>query len=736
VISDEVEVEINCLNGEQKIVSLSASQYVDAVGSELLISVYDITARKAVEEQLRFSSNIFEQTHEGILLTDIDSKVIDVNPAFTKITGYSREEIIGQTANILNSGQHSTSFFKQLWQELLDTGQWQGEVWNKTKAGEIFPERLAITAIVDDEGDITHYVGMFSDITHMKAQQEKLELMAHYDVLTKLPNRVLLADRFSQAVAHSKRTDTMLAVCFLDLDGFKEVNDNYGHEIGDNLLIEVAKRLKEQLRGEDTLSRFGGDEFAIILRDIDNLDECEQLLHRVHDAVAEAYTIDGLTLNVSASTGFTMYPNDSSELDVLLRHADQAMYDAKLLGRNQFKQFDSDISVKTQAKQEAITRFQQAIADDELRLFFQPKVNMRTGVVYGMEALIRWQHPEKGLLPPGLFLPEVEGTHVEIALGNWVLKNAMRELNCWHRQGHQLEVSVNIDSIHLLSGDVISDVERVLADYPEISASFLQLEILETSDLGDIKVISTIIQSMKNALGVQVALDDFGTGYSSLAHLRHLFGTTIKIDQSFVRNMLDDPHDYSIVDGVIGLANSFNRQVIAEGVETVDHGIILEMMGCQLAQGYGIAKPMPAHEVVPWLQQYQQDKAWTHFGNQTFTPVQKSLIQFRILSQRWYDIFAKTIQNEETTSPNIWPKMDSSKCQCGKWIKVNRAKGLFSSKWFVELQQLHKKFHTIAYQIRESYITEDSIQAQKELDKLHDVLVDIQRHLPSEHHIR
>jgi len=712
-----LEIELTTKSGERKVALLSTSVMQDAFDDEMLLVIYDITVRKEAEEQLRFSSRVFNQAQEGIIITDTSGKITDVNPAFCEITGFNREEVLGKGPEILNSGKHSPEFFGSMWQSIIEHGYWQGEVWNRRKNGELYAELLTISALTDDDGQSRHYVGLFSDITQTKQQQETLELMAHYDVLTKLPNRVLFADRFSQAIAHSKRTETMLAICFLDLDNFKPVNDSYGHEVGDQLLIEVAMRLQKNVRDEDTISRFGGDEFAILFRDIETQSECEFLLRRIHESLAKPYKVNDLKIEISASSGVTFYPQENADLDTLLRHADQTMYQAKLSGRNNYKVFNPAKNRETMQKQQWLQQIRDGLEHDEFRLFYQPKVNMRTGEVFGMEALIRWLHPNKGLLSPIHFLPLIEGSELETLVGNWVLKKALHQLEEWHEKGVNIEVSVNVASAHLQSSHFIDDVEAALAEHPDVDSKYLQLEIVETSSLGDIGAISKVIKLCRDLMGVSIALDDFGTGYSSLTHLRHLTASTIKIDQTFVRDMLDDPQDYTIVDGVSGLAESFNRQVIAEGVETVAHGVLLLISGCERAQGYGIAKPMPAEDVLDWLNSYQPNLEWLSFAAQPMTTRQQALKLFDLTSRHWNQSFVANIKMEPDQVQH-WPIMDFRKCHCGSWIQRVKLQGLFDESWLEKLEHAHNDWHAQAYELRETYLTGSANDAREELNEL------------------
>jgi len=566
--------------------------------------------RNLSDKKIRLSSRVFSDTNEGLMITDSTGKIIDINPAFTRTTGYSRHEVLGQTPNILSSDKQSPAFFIEMWHNLIEQGHWYGEVWNKKKNGELFAARLSISSLTNDDDETLHYVGLFSDITEIKQQQQKLELMAHYDMLTKLPNRSLLADRFRSSIIHSKQTDTMLGVCFLDLDNFKPVNDSYGHDIGDQLLIAVAQRLKTNIRDEDTASRQGGDEFVLLLGDIESSDHCNEILQRINYFLALPYIIAGHTFNISVSIGVTLYPSDDADLDTLLRHADYSMYQAKLAGKNRFHLFNPEHDQLTIQKHLQLDEIQQAFSNNELVLYYQPKINMNTGEVFGVEALIRWLHPEKGLIPPLEFLPIIEGSKLENRIGDWVINEALKQIVAWQKQRIFIEVSVNIASYHLLSSTFLTQLENALASHPNLNSKYLQLEILESSALGDLNTIRNILNTCQDILGVNIALDDFGTGYSSLTHLKNLPANTIKIDQNFVKNMLDDPDDYAIINGVLALADSFNREVIAEGVETTEHGLMLLKMGCYAAQGYGIARPMPATEFPNWLHNYTPNQQW------------------------------------------------------------------------------------------------------------------------------
>jgi len=569
----------------------------------------EISRRKQIEEEQRMAASVFENTQEGILITDAKRNIIDMNPAFSSITGYSRDEVLGKKPSLLKSGLHDTNFYENMWQTIDRQGYWRGEVWNRRKGGEIFAEWLTISAVADQQGKITHYIGTSSDITQLKAQERKLELMAHYDPLTGVPNRILFADHMHLAFAQTKRDNCLMAVGYLDLDGFKPVNDRLGHEAGDQLLIEIALRIKNSLREGDTIARLGGDEFVFLLLGLHKVEDCEATLHRLLEVIRRPVILKNQTVSVSASIGISIFPEDNTDPDTLLRHADQAMYQAKQEGKNCFHIYNLELDRQLHSHRETLNRIEQALENEEFELFFQPKVDMQRGIVLGAEALIRWRHPERGLVMPCEFLPLLENHDIVARLDAWVIDKALQHMHHWQSLGLQLKISVNITARSLQSDDFVLQLYFAFERHPSIKPAHFELEILETQSLIDLSLTSQVIKDCQK-LGVQFALDDFGTGYSSLSYLKHLPAETLKIDQTFVRNMLEDEDDLAIVQGVIGLAESFRREVIAEGVESIEHGIALLHMGCHQAQGYGIAKPMPASELAAWVQDWEDPAEW------------------------------------------------------------------------------------------------------------------------------
>lgn len=677
--------------------------------------------RIATDAKIKLFSRVYTDTHEGIIITDTHSIIIEVNPTFCEITGYTREDVIGKDPNILSSGKHCSGFYAEMWHSINEQGHWKGEIWNRKKSGELFAELLTISTILDENTQQpSHYVGLFSDITKNKEQQAKLESMAHYDVLTQLPNRILFADRFRLAISLSKRSETLLAICFLDLDKFKAVNDSYGHKVGDQLLVEVAKRIKENIREEDTVSRQGGDEFALLLGRIESAFQCESMLERLHHSLAQPYLIDGRKISISASSGVTLYPIDKADLDTLTRHADQAMYQAKIKGRNRYQLFNMEQDRQIIEKHHQLEEIQRAILNNEFSLYYQPKVNMKTGEVFGVEALIRRIHPEKGLIPPLMFLPTIIETELEIQIGDWVINEALAQLSQWQKQSINIEVSVNISPYHLQSSSFCARLENALAKHATVSHKKFQLEILESSALGDIETISSVIKECRDILGVNVALDDFGTGYSSLTHIRRLAAKTIKIDQSFVRDMLDDPSDYAIIDGVIGLADAFSREVVAEGVESTEDGLMLLIMGCQKAQGYGIARPMPADKIPEWLENYVPNKTWLAFSEKKHTAQELKIKLLKLTMKQWYKKFTHFIlatQNDDASRPII----NHAKCHAGQWIQRARLEQFFDKDWVNKLEEAHTLMHITADYIFYTYQQGQVETARKELKQMQSI---------------
>jgi diguanylate cyclase (GGDEF)-like protein/PAS domain S-box-containing protein len=672
----------------------------------------DITERKQVEEKLHFAASVFTHAREGIMITTPDGKIIDVNETFTRITGFSREEALGRNPRLLNSGRHEKTFYRTMWRSLIEMGDWNGEIWNRRKNGENFAAMLTISTVRNSEGQIKHYVALFSDITMAKAHERQLEHIAHFDMLTTLPNRVLLADRLHQAMAHAERREQRLAVAYLDLDGFKAINDQYGHETGDQLLIALSSRMKQTLREGDTLARLGGDEFVAVLLDLPDVASSEPMLQRLLAAAAQPEEIGMLKLQVSASLGVTFYPQaDDVDADQLLRQADQAMYQAKLAGKNRYHVFDDEQDRSVRGHHESLEGIRRALSAGEFVLHYQPKVNMRTGVVVGAEALIRWQHPLRGLLPPAVFLPVIEDHPLAVDIGNWVIDSALSQMQRWRAEGLDIPVSVNVGARQLQQTDFVERLRQSLAAYPSTQPGDLEMEVLETSALEDLVRVSQIIEDCRE-IGVMFSLDDFGTGYSSLTYLKRLSVTQLKIDQSFVRDMLDDPDDLAILGGVLSLATAFRRQVIAEGVETVEHGELLLQLGCELAQGYGIARPMPAADMAQWAKAWKPDITWSKLPavNRDDLPLLFANVEHRA----WIVAFEAFLRGQRETLPLI-----HHQCSFGRWLENEGQTRHGRHPVFDAIIPLHEQLHALATELQELHAEDRNAEALRRLDELH-----------------
>ncbi|AIN59337.1 putative bifunctional diguanylate cyclase/phosphodiesterase [Pseudomonas soli] len=542
--------------------------------------------------------------------TDLRGCITYVNQQFCSISGYSREELLGANHRILNSGLHEPTFFLEMWRALAAGRVWKGEICNRAKDGSLYWVDSTMVPLIDPQtGKVRKYVSIRFDVTEKRQLLHTLQWRVGHDVLTGLPNRAYLSDLLNQALAFSRRESIPLAVCMLDLDGFKAVNDGYGHATGDLLLVEVAQRLQHILRGGDAVARLSGDEFVLILRHIEGPQQLDAALRRILQALAAPYTVREQPLSLSASIGVTLFPQDDEDADTLVRHADQAMYVAKQRGRNRYHLFDVSQELELKATHQTVARVRQALRQGELCLHYQPKVNMRSGQVIGFEALLRWMHPSKGPVPPGEFLPFVEQTDLIVELGEWVIDQALTQLQQWQLSGRDWSLSVNIAARQLQRGDFAQRLERLLARHPGVSPARLDLEIVESVAIDNLPRVGRCLDACR-ALGVRFSLDDFGTGYSSLSYLKRLPAQTIKIDKSFVRDILHDHDDLALTGAVIGLARAFGREVIAEGVESVEHGRILMELGCELAQGYGISRPMPADELARWVTDYRPPVQW------------------------------------------------------------------------------------------------------------------------------
>jgi diguanylate cyclase (GGDEF)-like protein/PAS domain S-box-containing protein len=556
----------------------------------------------AAWERLELSAKVFSSSREAIMISDAENRIIEVNEAFERITGYAREEVLGQNPRILSSGRQAPAFYQRLWQALDAEGFWQGEILDRRKNGELLPGMFSISVVRNDAGEATHHVAVFSDLTRIKQHADELFRAGHFDRLTALPNRFHMIELMHQVLERRRKSET-LAVAVLDLDAFQDLNALVGREVADRVLVAVAGRFAEVVNPGDVVARLGGDEFGFLL---DRFQGGPERLERILSSLSEPLMVEGVAAGVSVtgSLGVTLYPSDDADPETLLRHADQAMYRAKVLGGNTFMLFDPRREQEIKALQSRRQEVSRALLNEEFVLYYQPQVDPHLGCLVGAEALIRWRHPVQGLLPPAAFLPAIEGSDLEPAFDAWVLRTGLCQLEEWLDQGFSPTVCLNLTPQSLMQESFVKILRGELAAHPGVAPQLVCLEVLESAALEDIQLATRVMRQCRE-LGVQVALDDFGTGYSSLAYLRDLPVDVVKVDRSFVMAMLESDHDLAIVESVVYLAHRFSKQVVAEGVESDAHVQRLKTLGCDLLQGFGIARPMPAEALLEWGRQYR-----------------------------------------------------------------------------------------------------------------------------------
>ncbi|MEW8431551.1 MAG: EAL domain-containing protein [gamma proteobacterium symbiont of Ctena orbiculata] len=552
-------------------------------------------AHRIAEEKLRLAERAFQNTAEGITVTDVNGDIVSTNPAFEAITGYTHEEVMGQNPRILKSGHHEPSFYRDMWDTLLKAGHWRGEIWNRRKNGDVYPEWLTISAVKGNRGDTTHYVGVFTDITQIKEAQDQINFLAHHDALTQLPNRALFRERFDHALMHARRESNSIALLFLDLDRFKTVNDTLGHPSGDLVLLEVSRRMSNIIRSSDTIARLGGDEFVLLLEEQTSAQHAAVVARKLIDLFSTPMNIGEHELVVTASIGITLYPNDGDDPDLLIRHADRAMYEAKQQGRNTYRFFTQALTEGALERLMMENELRRAISRDELILHYQPIVDIKTRQLRGVEALVRWQHPKQGLIAPGRFIELAEEIGIIGDIGKWVLHTACTQLARWDRHEFlvpRISVNLSVQQIDQTLVMQVSDELQISALAPER----LELEVTESMLMRNPELSRTVLGELK-AIGVNFAIDDFGTGYSSLAYLKLLPLDRIKIDQSFVRDIGRDSNDEAIVRAIIALSKNLGLESVAEGVEYSNQVDFLQKAGSVLAQGYLYSHPVPAEEL-------------------------------------------------------------------------------------------------------------------------------------------
>ncbi len=552
-------------------------------------------------DELRISSSVFEHAHDGIFITDAQSNIIKTNPAFTQISGYSAREALHKKPQDLGFAHQLNAFFTELFDSPKYMEGKRGEVWCLHKSGRIYSAWLDMFPVRNHESTLLYYVGLFSDNTSAKEQQKTLERLAYHDSLTQLPNRVLFANQLQKALAKTDTQGEAIAICYVDLDNFKPINDQYGHEIGDQLLVMLADRFRANCGQQDTIARLGGDEFALLLTGHKDAKAYTKMMDNILYAIEQPFKFDNHLFYISASIGFTIYPDDDNPPDTLLRHADHAMYHAKTHGGKQYHLFDLKLAQLSQSEQQIKQDIVEALEKNQFVIHYQPQIDLESGHIIGMEALIRWQHPTRGFLNPNDFLPIIENTHLIRNIGEWVINEVIKQIEQWQEEKLELYVGVNIAAYHITDKSFTKFINKVFKKHPNVLGNKLNIEITESAAISDIEIVTSVIKKCKS-LGISFSLDDFGVGYSSLIYLRRLPVDFIKIDRSFTSGMLNDSEDMAVVSSVITLSKEFKRKVVAEGVETNEQLAMLHQLGCHYAQGYGIAKPMLGEEVAKWVQ--------------------------------------------------------------------------------------------------------------------------------------
>ncbi len=554
----------------------------------------DITQRKESEAKLQQAVQIIEHTMEGVVITDNEGRITSVNPAFCEITGYTEAQIIHRHLDTLKADRHPQEFSDEVWAKIRQSGSWRGEVWNQRKNGEVYPAWMTISSVRDEHDSILHYVAVFSDITSIKQSQSQLEHLAHHDSLTNLPNRLLFEDRLQHAISQSKRQGRQLAVLFLDLDRFKNINDTLGHAMGDELLKEVAKRLQHILRDGDTAARLGGDEFTVLVENLEDPSQAAVVAAKIQESFKTPYQIAGRELHITTSIGISIYPEDGQTVADLTKNADAAMYQAKEQGRNNYRYYTSELTRTAFERLLLETELRSALNKDQLLLYYQPQISLMNGQMTGAEAVLRWHHPRLGIIPPARFIPLAEESGLIHEIGHWVLKEACEQTRYLYKQGlFQGRMAINLSVRQIMQTDLILRFEQIIAD-SDCPPDMLQLEVTEGIFMGQMKQSVPVLDVFKK-LGVSIAIDDFGTGYSSLSYLKQLPIDKLKIDRSFIRDLPNDSDAIAITQAIIALGKNLGLHIVAEGVETLAQQALLQKMGCEEGQGYLYSPPVPAN---------------------------------------------------------------------------------------------------------------------------------------------
>lgn len=545
------------------------------------------------ERQAKMAEKIFDNSIEGIVLTDRNVRIQEVNKTFTEVTGYEPSDVIGKTPSMLKSGYHDRDFYNEMWASLKRSGMWQGQIYNRRKNGEVYPEWLSIYSIKNKDGEVINYIGLFSDLTEKRMTQEQIHQLTHYDALTGLPNRLLFMERLKQSLVISRRKEMNLAVLFLDLDGFKKVNDSLGHDAGDLLLQEIAGRLKMFMRESDTVCRLGGDEFTVIIEGYHTIGDIITVVQKILKNLAEPVHIGERMVYVTASIGISIYPDDGHDIQELIKNADTAMYAAKDKGKNRYEFYDYEMNRKTLERLTLEACIHRAFDEQQYMVYYQPKIDLRTGKVCGAEALIRWNHPQFGFIPPSQFIPLAEETGMIVPIGEWVIRRVCSDMVTWQREGLvPVPVSINLSAVQFRDPNLVKVIDTIIGQ-SGIAPVLLDMELTESMLMDDVQKSIAMMRQLRD-IGIALSIDDFGTGYSSLKYLKRFPVKTLKIDKSFIDNLPTDEEDKAIAKAVIDLAYNLGMDVIAEGIERQDQIDFLIVNGCYKGQGFYFSKAIDA----------------------------------------------------------------------------------------------------------------------------------------------
>jgi diguanylate cyclase (GGDEF)-like protein/PAS domain S-box-containing protein len=596
-----VNLDVKCTRG------------ADGKAEHIVAMIEDITEQKRSQDALRLSATVFESSHDGIMITDIKGNILAVNRSFAKITGYSESEVLGESSRILQSGRQNKDFYQSMWANIMQAGYWHGELWNRRKNGEIYPEWLTISVVKNTQGITTHYVGTFSDLSQLKQSETQLEHLAHYDPLTDLPNRLLVQSHLTHALAHAKRHRRLVGILYFDLDRFKNINESLGYPIGDELLIKLSERLTMHMRSEDILARLGGDEFLLVLEHMESPEDAATVARSMLETLAHPFVLSGENeIYIGASIGISVFPNDSSSADQLIQYADSAMHQAKQQGRNTYLFYTEALTRSSGKHLEMESRLRHAISANQLCVYYQPQVDIATRRIVGAEALVRWQDPERGLITPANFIPLAEETGLISIIGEWVLKEACLQGKRWIESGVPFfTLAVNISPHQFQRGNIVDSVSKILLE-TEFPAGRLELELTESALMQQEENAVRMLHLLR-AQEIRLAIDDFGTGYSSLAYLKRFPLDILKIDKSFVDDIPFHLDDMEIAATIIAMGHSLGFKVLAEGVETIDQLNFLQAKGCDMYQGYLTSPAVPAEEFEKLLKQYMSSSSATDY---------------------------------------------------------------------------------------------------------------------------